>query len=135
MITISDKSRLAVAALAELAGRPPATPVPIVDVAATRSIPLHVVEQLFGVLRRAGILKSQRGVHGGYTFRRPPEEVSLRDVVAAVEGSPEATVTSPALDGLWSEIADAVEARLAAVSVADLVQRERQAREAPMFHI
>ena len=86
MITITEKSRSAVIALTELAQRGSAGPVPILEVAERRGIPLHFLEQLFVGLRRAGILQSQRGVKGGYSFRRPPSQVSVLEVVETVDG-------------------------------------------------
>ena len=95
MITITEKSRSAVLALTELAQRGSAAPVPILEVAEARGIPLHFLEQLFAGLRRAGILQSQRGVKGGYSFRRPPTEVTILEVVETVDGR----ITSPAGSG------------------------------------
>jgi Rrf2 family cysteine metabolism transcriptional repressor len=135
MITVSEKSRLALSALVELGRRATGAPVPIVEVAGARDIPLHVVEQLFGALRRAGILQSQRGVRGGYSFRRPADEVTALDVVQAVDG--ELGVAEPAgpLDAFWLEVAGATAQPLADATIADLVQREALAGDAPMFHI
>jgi Rrf2 family protein len=65
IISISDKSRSAIIALTELARRDQGGPVPIVEISEARDIPLHVLEQLFSGLRRAGVLASQRGVKGG----------------------------------------------------------------------
>src|SRR6476660_6754400 len=86
VIAVTEKSRSAVLALTELARRGDAAPVPILEVSEGRGIPLHLLEQLFSSLRRAGILQSQRGVKGGYSFRRAPREVTLLDVVETVDG-------------------------------------------------
>mgnify|MGYP001212979347 CR=1 FL=1 len=86
MLTITEKSRSAVQALTELAQRGMASPVPILEVAESRGIPLHFLEQLFAGLRRAGILQSQRGVKGGYSFRRPPSDITVLEVVETVDG-------------------------------------------------
>ena len=135
MITVSDKSRLALKALVELSRHPAATPVPIVELAGARNIPLHIVEQLFGGLRRAGILQSQRGVKGGYSFRRPPSEVSVSAVIAAVDGEPElGTLADGPIDEVLRDATQAFQQALEAITVAELAQRESQSR-APMFHI
>ena len=84
MITITEKSRSAVLALTELAQRGSAAPVPILEVAEARGIPLHFLEQLFAGLRRAGILQSQRGVKGGYSFRRPSTVSTTSRMVTSV---------------------------------------------------
>src|SRR5581483_2204433 len=51
-------------------------------------MPLQFLEQLFTTLRRDGILNSQRGVGGGYTLARPPEEITVLEVVQALDGRP-----------------------------------------------
>ena len=86
MLAITTKSPYAVKALTELARRGSASPVPIGEIAKARDIPVQFLEGLFATLRRAGILQSQRGVKGGYTFARPPGEVTVLEVVELLEG-------------------------------------------------
>ncbi len=136
MITVTDKSRIALTALAELAGRGDAGPVPIVDVAESRGIALHVLEQIFGGLRRAGILRSQRGVKGGYSLQRPAAEITAADIVAAVDGQiGVGALPESATGDVFAGAAIAARDALASVSVADVVERERRATDVPMFHI
>ena len=71
MISITTKSPYALSALVELHHHGDRGPVPIAELARRRDIPVQFLEQLFATLRRAGILRSQRGVKGGYTFARP----------------------------------------------------------------
>lgn len=136
MILVSDKSRVAVGALAELARRS-GGPVPIQDIAESRGLALHVLEHLFVPLRRAGVLQSQRGVKGGYSFRRPPASVSLLDVVEVVDGplGPDLPDAPAPIDEVWGEAARSLAERLAELTIADMVDREAQAQSAPMFHI
>lgn len=137
MITVSEKSRSAVLALTELAQHRGGGPVPILEVADARGIPLHLVEQLFSALRRAGILQSQRGVKGGYLFRRAPEEVTVLDVVETVDGrlSTEPTGAPDGAEAIWGEARAALATLLGAVTIADVVEREERLQGAPMFHI
>ena len=72
MLSITTKSPYALRALAELARIGADVPVPIGELARRREIPVQFLEQLFAVLRRAGVLHSQRGVKGGYSFAREP---------------------------------------------------------------
>ncbi len=75
--------------LVELADRTaaqPGRPVRLSEVADSREIPVKFLEQLFAALRRVGVLTSRRGASGGYTFARPPEKVSVLDVVEALDG-------------------------------------------------
>ncbi len=137
MINVSDRSRVAVLALAELASRGGSAPVPILEVAECRGIPAHQVEQVFASLRRAGLLQSQRGVKGGYTLRRDPGEVTVLEVVEAVDGpiggTEDATGCPVAL--IWAQGADRLSDAFREVTVKDVAEREARSAEAPMFHI
>lgn len=135
MITITDKSRCAVRALTELAARADTVPVPILEVAERRDVPLHLLEQLFAGLRRAGILRSQRGVKGGYSFRRPPAEVSLLEVVEVVDGRLRPQEAASGCDQVWDDARGRVAALLSDLTIADMVEREARLADAPMFHI
>jgi Rrf2 family cysteine metabolism transcriptional repressor len=95
------------------------------------------VEQVFSALRRAGVLQSQRGVKGGYTLRRDPADVSVLDIIEAVDGP-----IGGASDGggcpvgeVWAEGGSRLASAFASVSVADIVEREARRADAPMFHI
>lgn len=55
------------------------------EIAATERLPADYVEQILLRLRRANIIRSTRGAHGGYSLARPASEVSVRDVIAASE--------------------------------------------------
>ena len=101
VLVITSKSPYAVRALAELARRGDARPVPIGDLARARDIPVQFLEGLFATLRRAGILQSQRGVKGGYSFARPPSEVTVLEVVDLLEG--ELGADAAANGPVWTE--------------------------------
>src|SRR3954447_25671814 len=132
LLVITAKSAYAVRALAELARRGSA-PVPIGEIAARRDISPQFLESLFVALRRGGVLQSQRGVKGGYSFARPPESVSLLEVVELLEG--ELGSGAAALGAPWSEIAEQVRSLLGSTTVADVAQREAQEAGAAMYHI
>ena len=132
MLVITTKSAFAVRALAELARRG-AGPVPIGEIAARRDIAPQLLESLFVSLRRGGILQSQRGVKGGYSFARPPESVSLLEVVELLEG--EVGAGSAAMGEPWSELAESVRSTLAGTTIAEVAQREAQAAGAAMYYI
>src|SRR6201991_2012621 len=85
VISITSKSRYAVVALAELA-RSGERPVPIKELAERRDIPEQFLEQPFATFRRAGLLPSHRGMRGGYTLSRPPEEITVLEVVQTLDG-------------------------------------------------
>ncbi len=124
-------------ALAELARRAEPAPVPILEIAEGCHIPLHVLEQLFSSLRRSGILKSQRGVKGGYSFLRNPREVTVLDVVECVDGPlrPSGEAPADATQGLWNEAQNRLADVLGEVTIAEMVEREARHAGALMFHI
>lgn len=132
MLVITAKSAQAVRALAELARRGTA-PVPIGEIAARRGIAPQLLESLFVTLRRGGVLQSQRGVKGGYSFARGAETVTILEVVELLEG--EVGAGAAAMGEPWSDIAEGVRATLAAITIADVAQREAQAAGAAMYYI
>jgi len=130
MISITTKSPYAVRALAELARIGAAAPVPIGELARRRDIPVQFLEQLFAVLRRAGVLRSQRGVKGGYAFARDPSTVTVLEIAELLDGAIGATA-----EGIFSEAAAAARAVLSETTIADVVERENQAAGATMYYI
>ena len=133
MLVITSKSPYAIRALSELARRGDSAPVPIGDLARARDIPVQFLEGLFATLRRAGILQSQRGVKGGYTFARQPSDVTVLEVVELLEGElgAEAAASGP----IWTEATEAVRGVLAATTIADVAEREARDSETPMYYI
>ena len=133
MLAITSKSPYAVRALAELARSGSGGPVPIGEIARRREIPVQFLEGLFATLRRAGILHSQRGVKGGYSFARPADELTVLEVVEALEG---ALNGDAATQGeIWAEAIEAMRDRLRAITIAEVAQREARAAGAQMYYI
>jgi Rrf2 family transcriptional regulator, cysteine metabolism repressor len=130
VLAITSKSPYAVRALAELARSGGAGPVPIGEIARRREIPVQFLEGLFATLRRAGILQSQRGVKGGYSFARAPEELTVLEVVEALEGTLGAEAT-----GVFFDAVAALRAQLGAVTIAEVAAREAKAAGAAMYYI
>ncbi len=94
---------------------------------------MQFLEGLFATLRRAGVLQSQRGVKGGYTFARPPAEITVLEVVELLEGElgAEAADAGP----VWEEAVEAVKSVLAGTTIAEVAEREAQAAGANMYYI
>jgi Rrf2 family protein len=130
MLSITSKSPYALRALTELARCGDAGPVPIGELARRRDIPVQFLEQLFATLRRAGLLRSQRGVKGGYSFARDPSEITVLEVVELLDGAIGADAES-----IFSEAAAAARAVLATNTIADVIERENRAAGAVMYHI
>ncbi len=130
MISITSKSPYAVAALAELGRAGGSEPVPIGELARRREMPVQFLEQLFAVLRRAGVVNSQRGVKGGYRFARDPAHVSVLEVVELLDGP-----LGRDADGVFGDAAKAAREVLEQTSIADVIEREARDSGASMYHI
>lgn len=133
MLAITSKSPYAVRALSELARVGGAGPVPIGEIARRRDIPVQFLEGMFATLRRAGILQSQRGVKGGYMFARPPGEVTVLDVVEALDGALDGDLSGQ--DPIWAEAIEALRERLRAATIAEIAEREAREAGAQMYYI
>jgi Rrf2 family transcriptional regulator, cysteine metabolism repressor len=129
MMSITTKSPYALQALAEL-GRSGDGPVPIGELARRRNIPVQFLEQLFATLRRAGLLRSQRGVKGGYTLARPAAQISVLEIVELLDGP-----FGRDAEGIFGEAAAAARAVMQGSTLADVVERETRAAGVAMYQI
>ncbi|GAB4241197.1 MAG: hypothetical protein OHK005_04000 [Candidatus Methylacidiphilales bacterium] len=137
---ISKKSEYAVRALVELAGRPvDQSWVQISQIAEATQIPEKYLEQILLTLKNGGLLKSKRGIDGGYALKLPPEDITLDTVVTLLDGrisyepGPESQVLDAAqvFSELVAEAEEASYARLASLTLAglmDLVRHRQQIR-------
>ena len=142
---ISAKGEYAIKALLDLAINYDKGLIPIHGIAERQGIPQRYLEQVLLVLKRGGLLVSRRGASGGYHLVRPPDEISVGEVIRAVEGfSPFDSSRRPGrrdptdeLSDLWREVSEAVSNVIDRVTFADLVKRadERKAVARPMYHI
>ena len=130
MISITTKSPYALQALAELGRSGGAGPVPIGELARRRDIPVQFLEQLFAVLRRAGLLKSQRGVKGGYSFARQPADITVLELVELLDGR-----LGAGSEGTFADAAEAARTVLGSTTIADVVEREAREAGAAMYYI
>ena len=130
MLSITTKSPYALQALTELGRVRGDTPVPIAELARRRDIPVQFLEQLFAVLRRAGLLRSQRGVKGGYLFAKAPADITVLEIVELLDGPLGRDAT-----GIFAEAAGAAREVLAATTVQDVVDREAREAGVSMYYI
>ena len=130
---VSAKVDYALRAMAELAAAPPG-PVKGERIATAQGVPGKFLENILLDLRHAGLVASQRGAEGGYMLARPAAEISVADVIRAVEGPlasvrgarPETTEyagPARALTDVWLELRTAMRGVLDETSLADLVAR------------
>jgi Rrf2 family protein len=141
---ISAKTEYACIAMLELASRfGSGEPVRIRRIAERHDVPPRFLVQILLQLKGAGLVASTRGAAGGYHLLKPPEEVSLGEVMEVIEGSPRnngqssASPDSPAVKVLmqaWRDV-DGVERKmLKAISFAELLERARDQDE-QMYYI
>jgi Rrf2 family cysteine metabolism transcriptional repressor len=130
MISITSKSPYAVAALAELGRAGGSEPVPIGELARRREMPVQFLEQLFAVLRRGGVVNSQRGVKGGYRFAREPAQVTVLEVVELLDGP-----LGRDAEGIFGDASKAARDVLEQTTIADVIEREARDSGASMYHI
>ena len=128
---ISAKADYAVRAAVELAGSSGEKPVKAERIATAQDIPLNFLENILGELRHAGIVRSHRGADGGFRLAKPPDEVTIADIIRAVEGPlasvrggpPEETSypgTSQALPRVWIAVRANLRRVVEHVTVADV---------------
>jgi Rrf2 family cysteine metabolism transcriptional repressor len=130
VLSITTKSPYAIKALTELGRQGGTDPVPIGELARRRDIPVQFLEQLFAVLRRGGILKSQRGVKGGYSFLKDPSQITVLEVVELLDGP-----LGRDAEGVFSEAAAAARAVLEQTTISEIVEREAREAGAAMYYI
>ena len=84
---LSSKGQYAVRALIDLSyySNDNSTPISLKDIAKRESISIHYLEQIFFILKKAGIVKSLRGPNGGYLLNKKPSEILIGDIIASVE--------------------------------------------------
>ena len=143
---LSAKGEYAIKAMLDLAMHQTGGLVPIQEIATRQSIPQRYLEQVLLSLKRAGLLISKRGSSGGYHLTRRPEDITVGEVLRAVEGSSASFEASGhgrhARDGqdladLWNEISEAVSGVVDRLTFGDLAARaaERRGAARPMYHI
>ncbi len=143
----STRAEYGVRLMVELGRQDDGAPVALSAVAESEILPLSYLEHLVAKLRRAGLVESQRGAHGGYRLAREADEIDMLEVVQALEGTiapmecfhadPEGKVSCShetddeacATKFLWTRVQGGVSKALSGTTVADLVEfSERDSR-------
>jgi Rrf2 family protein len=83
----STKAEYGIRVMVELARQPGEEPIPLAEIADRGGLPLAYLEHLVARLRKAGLVASRRGSRGGYMLARPAAEITMAEVVEALEGS------------------------------------------------
>ena len=116
------------------------SPLGAYELARRQHIPERFLEQIFGDLRRAGILTSRRGAHGGFCFAVPPEELTVLDIVEILDGEVRPARCSAggqcyiadaplcATSEIWDEARVALESVFGRYTIAEIATKERETR-------
>lgn len=133
---LTTKGRYAVTAMLDLALSSQNGPVTAGDISKRQKIPLSYLEQLFGKLRHHRLVASVHGPGGGYCLARVPDDISVADIIQAVDEPVDATQCHGKLnchDGercmthdLWADLNLQITQYLASVNLSRLVARQRQ---------
>jgi Rrf2 family iron-sulfur cluster assembly transcriptional regulator len=102
MLIISTRSRYGLRALVEIVRCGHDKPLALSEIAAVEEVSTRYLEQIFGRLRSAGLVKGRRGPGGGYALARPASEITLLEIVQALESgvvSPSCLEDAPGCDG------------------------------------
>jgi Rrf2 family protein len=140
---VSTRGEYGMRAMVSLARMYGQGPMPLSAVASDSNVPPAYLEQLMGPLRRAGLVTTTRGAHGGYQLSRPPEDVFVGQVYRIMEGpiAPMSCVTEdteedlcPMIDGcatrsVWLKVRDSIAEALDSTTLADLLRKP--SRSAP----
>lgn len=133
----------AMVSLARMYGR---GPVPLAEVASDSAVPPAYLEQLLGPLRKAGLVSTTRGAHGGYELARAPEDVRVGEVYRVMEGpiAPMSCVSEdsdedlcPMIDGcatrlVWLKVRDSIAEALDSTTLGDLLKQAHRHVSVPV---
>ncbi len=132
---LSTKGRYAVMAMVDIAAHTEGKPIALADVAERQEISLSYLEQLFGKLRRGGLVKSVRGPGGGYLLAYSAADTRISDIILSVDepikttrctpGSPTGCKSNKSrclTHDLWQELGNKIHLYLNSVSLADVIE-------------
>jgi len=136
---LTTKGRFAVTAMLDLALQNSDKPVTLADISERQGISLSYLEQLFSRLRRNGLVKSVRGPGGGYRIAKNQAEITISEIITAVDELIDATQCGGQENchderrcmthDLWASLNDKILEYLSGVSLADLVASQREGKK------
>jgi Rrf2 family protein len=144
VVRISMRAEYGARAIIDLAQRYGMGLTQTADIAARQHIPESYLEQLLTTLRKAGLVRSVRGPAGGHELARSPSDVTLGDILDALEGvggggsgdERSAVVASAAvLQDVWRDLADRYQRLVHGITIEDLVQRQAEREARSMYYI
>ena len=141
----STKAEYGVRVMAHLAGTDAARPVSLGSIAEAEGLPLAYLEHLVQRLRKQGLVESRRGAHGGYTLSRPATEITMAEVVSALEGhlAPIECITPEGMCSretrgqapcptklLWTRVQGSIVRTLTDMTLEDLIPNKKETKAA-----
>jgi Rrf2 family protein len=146
LMELSSRLEYALVALLEIAKyQAQGKPLKVNEIAASQSLPERYLDQIFTSLKRQGIISSQRGMKGGYLLAKELWQITLLDVVIAIEGGGNQKKVDPATSNTlektvivqtFDEIKESVDGILKNYTLQDLVKTlEIQRQTSPMYYI
>lgn len=147
---ISTQGRYGVRALIDLAVNADSNAVPLREISERQNISERYLEQIFAELKKAGLIRSIRGAHGGYLLNHQPEEISLADILGVLEGkiAPEINIKNEqgeeevfqtVAQEIWLKLEEGLQELMKSITLADLKVRTEEVRrekgEGYMYYI
>jgi Rrf2 family protein len=145
VVRISMRAEYGARAIIDLAQRHGSGLTQTADIAARQHIPESYLEQLLTTMRKAGLVRSVRGPAGGHELARYPAEISLGDVLDALEGATNGTngtddggasgTSAAVLQDVWRDLADKYQRLVHGITVEELLRRQADRESRSMYYI
>jgi Rrf2 family protein len=139
---ISSKGEYGLRALFDLTQHFDQSPRRSREIGEAQSVPEDYLNQLLITLRKAGLINSLRGPQGGHVLARPPQQITLLEVIRELEGdvsplahSVEATPVDKVLIDIWQQVEDETVKILGSITLEDLLERYNHKQEQVMYYI
>ncbi len=137
MLKLSTKGRYGTRLMLELALNYGREPILLKEAAKRQEMSVGYLEHLVPVLKTAGLINSARGAHGGYSLSKPPSEITLKEIVCALEGNMSVVecvgtpgvcnrVNTCVTRDIWEEISEKIKDILHATTLEDMVKRQKE---------
>jgi len=138
---LSTKGRHAITAMMELALRDSQGPVTLADISVEQSISVSYLEQLFARLRNHGLVTGMRGPGGGYCLRRPAGEITIAEILSAVDDAmPARRERIPGEEWpqsviMWNQLSARIYDYLDGLTLAEAVSQKEDAKEGDQSNV
>jgi Rrf2 family cysteine metabolism transcriptional repressor len=145
---VSLRSTYGIMAAVDLAMQARSAPIQAKSIARRQGIPARFLEQVLHAMKKAGLVSSQRGAQGGYVLSKKPSDVSVAEILEALEGpvlrmteinggAHRTTPSGTLLAKVWDRVHEAERHVLEGITVEELAGEQRQIEQqrSPMYHI